>query len=76
MLVLALVQRVRKGTDALYLAHTTGLPSTGIFTPNTSRAAMLRARAAFQSPGGKRPLRILVSCCIVQVANAVIDTLS
>jgi hypothetical protein len=40
--------------------------------PDTSRAAMLIQWAAFQSTGGKRHSRILVSFCIAQVANAVI----
>ena len=40
-------------------SHTPGRPSAGIFTPTTFRAAMRRAGAAFQSPGGQKRLTML-----------------
>jgi len=55
------------------LAHTTDLSSAGIFTSNTSRAAMLLERAAFQSTGGQRCSRSLVSCCVAHVADALLE---
>lgn len=55
------------------LAHHTGLPSAAIFTPNTSRAAMLIERAALQSTGDQKRVRMLVSFCVVPMADTVIE---
>jgi hypothetical protein len=55
------------------LTHPTGLASSGIFTPNPARSAVLREQAAFQSIGGQRGSRMLVSFCVAHVADATIE---
>jgi len=63
---------VSKGSQILCdLSYTTGLPPAGIF--NSSRSAMLRAWAAFQHTGGQKRVRMLVSFCVVHMADAVIE---
>jgi hypothetical protein len=44
------------------LAYTIGLPLADIFTPNTSRSAMLLSWTVFQDIGGTRRSGLLVAC--------------
>jgi hypothetical protein len=55
------------------LAYSTRFPSAGIFIPDMSRSVMLIERVAFQNIGEEKLAKILVSCYIASVVDAVIE---